>query len=89
MKLPVSLVVSATLAASTLASPCPVLGAAAPVVSLAELDAKARARMAAQARVPLAPATSPVFTGIETFETAGSGRVPNYLRALEIGRVHV
>ena len=32
--------------------------------------------------MPLAPATADLFRDVETFEAAGSGRVPNYLRAL-------
>jgi len=58
--------------------------APAPVASLAELDTQARARVSQHARVDLAPETSPVFRGVESFEPAGSGRVPNYLRALTV-----
>ncbi|MEQ1727685.1 MAG: hypothetical protein ABL982_04820, partial [Vicinamibacterales bacterium] len=57
--------------------------APAPVASLAELDAQARARTTRQARLPLS-SSAEVFRGIESFEPAGSGRVPNYLRALAV-----
>jgi len=60
----------------------PISAAPAPVASLAELDTLARSRTHAVARVPLAPATADLFEGVDTFEAAGSGRVPNYLRAL-------
>ena len=36
------------------------------------------------ARVALAPATADLFQGVESFEPRGSGRVPNYLRALAV-----
>jgi AhpD family alkylhydroperoxidase len=58
--------------------------AALPVVPLADLEAQARARTTGQPRVVLAPATADLFGGVESFEAAGSGRVPNYLRALAI-----
>src|SRR4051812_39543832 len=58
--------------------------AASPVVPLADLEAQARARTTAQPRVVLAPATADLFGGVESFEAVGSGRVPNYLRALAI-----
>lgn len=54
-----------------------------PIATLAELEAQARARTTRQARLPLAAAAD-VFRGIESFEPAGSGRVPNYLRALAV-----
>jgi len=60
----------------------PISAAPAPLASLTELDALARGRTNAVARVPLAPATADLFRGVDTFEEAGSGRVPNYLRAL-------
>ena len=52
--------------------------------SIAELDAQAKTRVNAQARVPLAPATADTFRQIASFEPGGSGRVPNYLRALAV-----
>lgn len=55
-----------------------------PLTPLAELEAKARARTGVQARVPLAPDTSAVVRGVESFEPPGSTRVPNYLRALAV-----
>jgi AhpD family alkylhydroperoxidase len=62
----------------------PLFAAPEAMASLADLDAQARARASATARVPLEPATADLFRGIDSFEVAGSGRVPNYLRALAI-----
>ena len=61
----------------------PLAAAPAPVATLAELEAQARARTTRQARLPLS-ASVDAFRGIESFEPAGSGRVPNYLRALAV-----
>ena len=58
--------------------------APAPLAQLAELEAQARARSSAPARVPLGNAGSEVFRGIESFETPGNEHVPNYLRALAV-----
>ncbi len=68
-----------------LSAPCvrPVAAAPAPIATLAELEAQARARTTRQARLPLS-ASVDAFRGIESFEPAGSGRVPNYLRALAV-----
>ena len=57
--------------------------APAAIATLAELEAQARTRATRQARVPLSTAAD-VFRGAESFEPAGSGRVPNYLRALAV-----
>lgn len=61
----------------------PLAAAPAPVATLAELEAQARARTTRQARLPLSSSVD-AFRGIESFEPAGSGRVPNYLRALAV-----
>ena len=66
---------------------CPTSAAAAPttaVASLAELETRARGMATAQPRVPLASATAESFGGIDSLESPGSGRVPNYLRALAV-----
>jgi AhpD family alkylhydroperoxidase len=76
--------VSVSLVCLSLACASRAVAAPLPIASLAELDTQARARASAQARVPLAPATAEVFRGIESLEAAGSGRVPNYLRALAV-----
>ncbi len=60
------------------------LGLAAPFAglaesSLAELNRAARARLSAQARVPLADLAA---SDVDSLEPAASGRIPNYLRAL-------
>lgn len=55
---------------------------AAPVPSLADLEAQARRQMSAVARVPLAPTSAEALRGVDSFEPPSSGRVPNYLRAL-------
>ena len=60
----------------------PISAAPAAVASVAELEALAKARTNSVARVPLAPATADLFRDIDSFEQAGTGRVPNYLRAL-------
>ncbi len=56
--------------------------APAPLARLADLEAQARTRTSAVARVPLAAPGADVFRGLDSFEPAGSGRVPNYVRAL-------
>ena len=61
----------------------PVAAAPAPIATLAELEAQARARTTRQARLPLS-SSADVFLGLESFEPASSGRVPNYLRALAV-----
>jgi len=60
----------------------PISAAPAAVASVAELEALAKARTNVAARVPLAPATADLFREVDSFEQAGTGRVPNYLRAL-------
>ncbi len=50
--------------------------------TLATLELEARARVSAQARVPLSESASAQFKGIDTLEPEGSGRVPNYVRAI-------
>jgi AhpD family alkylhydroperoxidase len=52
------------------------------ITALAALDEQARQRVKPEARVALLPESSELFQGIESLEPAGSGRVPNYLRAL-------
>ncbi len=65
--------------------PCvhPASAAPAPIATLAELEAQARTRTTRQARVSLS-SSADAFRGIDSFEPAGSGRVPNYLRALAV-----
>ncbi len=77
--------VSSVLALVCLSVPCvrPVSAAPAPLATLAELEAHARAKVARQPRLPLSSAAD-VFRGAESFEPANSGRVPNYLRALAV-----
>ena len=82
MKLVSPLFVLASMVITIAVSAQPISAAPAPIASLAELDALARGRTNQAARVPLAPATADLFRGIDTFEEAGAGRVPNYLRAL-------
>ena len=53
-------------------------------VSLDTLERQARARVEGTARSPLTDARSEVFAGIDSLEAPGSGRVPNYLRALAL-----
>lgn len=48
---------------------------------LAVLDRQAQERIASQAFVPLAPESDAVFAKVDSLESPGSGRVPNYLRA--------
>ena len=67
-----------------LAGASPAFAAPPPISTFAELDSQARARVTAQARVPLAPETAAVFRGIDSLEPAGSAHVPNYLRALAV-----
>jgi AhpD family alkylhydroperoxidase len=52
--------------------------AADPIVSLETLQQRSRARVAAVARVPLAPEKSEAFQGLKSLE--GGDRIPNYLR---------
>jgi AhpD family alkylhydroperoxidase len=52
------------------------------LTALTTLDEQARQRVGAESRVALAPENSELFKDIESLEPAGSGRVPNYLRAL-------
>jgi alkylhydroperoxidase family enzyme len=73
--------VLAVLVAGCLAQPAFAAGAAS-VVPLADLESQARSRLSATPRVPLATETAEALRGIDSFETAGSGRVPNYLRAI-------
>ena len=61
----------------------PVTAAPAPPATLAELETQARARAARQPRLPLS-SSADVFRGSASFEPAGSGRIPNYLRALAV-----
>jgi AhpD family alkylhydroperoxidase len=75
---------AAVLSVLSLASAASAAAGTQPLMPLAELETQARTRTSAQARVPLAPATSEIFAGIESLEPAGSGRVPNYLRALAV-----
>jgi AhpD family alkylhydroperoxidase len=51
---------------------------------LAILEQEAHQRVNAKARVPLAESSSASFTGIETVESPGSDRIPNYLRAIAV-----
>jgi len=74
----------AVLSVSLLASAAPGLAATPSISTLAELESQARARVTAQARVPLASDTAAVFRGIDSLEPAGNTRVPNYLRALAV-----
>lgn len=66
----------------------PVLPAAAsnngdiPMTSLSTLQDQAHKRVMATARVSLAPESSDAFQSIDSLEPAGTGRVPNYLRAM-------
>src|SRR5260370_15225567 len=53
-----------------------------PTVSLSDLQDQARKRINATARVSLASDSSEAFKGIESLEPAGSGHIPNYLRAM-------
>jgi AhpD family alkylhydroperoxidase len=50
--------------------------------SLADLEAQAHRSTSSVPRVPLAAVTAEALRGVDTFEAPGSGRVPNYLRAL-------
>lgn len=60
------------------------VSAAEQVVQLKELEVQAKTKLALPSRVPLAAVTADVFKGVEGFEPAASGRVPNYLRALAV-----
>lgn len=71
-------------AVSLLLSAAPSFSAPAPIASIGELETRAKARVSAQARVPLAAAMAEAFRQAASFEPAGSGRVPNYLRALAV-----
>jgi len=52
------------------------------IKSLDALDQQAKQRVKGAARVSLASETDALFNDIDSFEAAGSGRAPNYLRAL-------
>ncbi len=52
------------------------------MTALSALDEQARQRVRTEARVHLLPESSELFRGVESLEPEGSGRVPNYLRAL-------
>jgi len=52
------------------------------VVSIAALDQQARRRVDTKSRLPLEASDSDLFKGIDSLESPGTGRVPNYLRAL-------
>jgi AhpD family alkylhydroperoxidase len=56
--------------------------AAPALVPLADLEAQARTRTSATPRVPLAPETADVLRGLDSFEVASAGHVPNFVRAL-------
>jgi AhpD family alkylhydroperoxidase len=50
---------------------------------LAALEQQAHRRASGtEARVPLAPPSAEIFRGIDSLEAAGSGQVPNYVRAI-------
>ncbi|MBI3652765.1 MAG: carboxymuconolactone decarboxylase family protein [Acidobacteria bacterium] len=51
-------------------------------IELSKLDALAKKRLTATARVALVAETSELFTGIENLEPPETHRVPNYLRAI-------
>ena len=73
----------ATLAVLICFSLSPVLLAAATsTISLSDLQDQARKRINATARVSLVSDSSAAFKGIESLEPAGSGHIPNYLRAM-------
>jgi alkylhydroperoxidase family enzyme len=78
----------ATLAVLICFSLSPMLAAAATdagnisTISLSDLQDQARKRINATARVSLASDSSEAFKGIESLEPAGSGHIPNYLRAM-------
>jgi AhpD family alkylhydroperoxidase len=78
----------ATLAVLICFSLSPVLLAAATdagnisTISLSDLQDQARKSIHATARVSLASDSSEAFKGIESLEPAGSGHIPNYLRAM-------
>jgi AhpD family alkylhydroperoxidase len=55
---------------------------AANILELAKLDAMAKKRIGAKARVALVVESSELFKGIENLEPPESNRVPNYLRAI-------
>lgn len=52
--------------------------------SVTELIKQASRPGSSAARLPLAPATSDLFRGIDSLEPVGSGHVPNYLRAMAL-----
>jgi len=53
-------------------------------VPMATLERQAQARVVAVSRSPLADTRAAALAGVVTFEEPGSGRVPNYLRALAL-----
>jgi alkylhydroperoxidase family enzyme len=52
------------------------------ILELAKLDAMAKKRISAKARIALVAESSELFKGIENLEPPESNRVPNYLRAI-------
>jgi AhpD family alkylhydroperoxidase len=74
-----SLVCTAVLLA---ADPPNTAGKVGSVSSLAQLDQLARDRMHVTPRLPFAAEDASALAGFENLEPAGSGRIPNYLRAL-------
>ncbi|HYP05012.1 MAG TPA: carboxymuconolactone decarboxylase family protein, partial [Bryobacteraceae bacterium] len=52
-----------------------------PTAPLAVLERQAQERVGGSAFVPLAAESDPIFKKIDSLETLGAGRVPNYLRA--------
>jgi AhpD family alkylhydroperoxidase len=52
------------------------------MVELSKLDAMAKKRVSAKARIALVAESSELFKGIENLEPPESNRVPNYLRAI-------
>jgi AhpD family alkylhydroperoxidase len=52
------------------------------IIELSKLDAMAKKRVSAKARVALVADSSELFKGIENLEPPESNRVPNYLRAI-------
>ena len=49
---------------------------------IATLDRQAHQEVSLKARTPLMDASSDIFKGLDGLEVAGSGRVPNYVRAV-------
>jgi AhpD family alkylhydroperoxidase len=76
VKLMLAALLSTLLAQTAFAADAPA------IIPLANLESQARSRISVSAGVPLAPDAAEALRGIESFEPDGSGRVPNYLRAL-------